>query len=189
MKKNLLLLLLAPLALFAASSGTKIPLAEGRWVFINVPETWTAAALPAPPGDPAISTTVHYVTRNGSNDSVVITFVNVPDDRLESPEALQTLVEESSQQFVAGSVEGKIILKPLQIGVRKGFAVTFTDASLVGKPAVKDDFKVMTSCFVYLGSRTFVTATVFTDELNGKACAEALRLLQSIAVADAKNAL
>ena len=135
-----------------------------------------------PPGTPTVGQNFLYVTRSGSNDSVMLTLVPVPDDRLADPETLKAMIEEASQQFVGGSVEGKVTLKELKIGAVAGFSVTFTDVNLVGKPTVKDDYKAMTSCFVYLGDRVLVSATIFTDDVNGKAYAEGLRLLKSLSL-------
>ncbi|MDI1251410.1 MAG: hypothetical protein PSV13_21290 [Lacunisphaera sp.] len=177
-----LLLLLAACLLPAAALADKIELATGQTVRVAVPETWQAGDLPAPPpGVPRVGRSFRYVTRSGSNDSVMLTLVPVPDDRLADPEILRHMVTEASQQFVAGSVEGKVDLKDLKTGRAAGFMVTFTDAALVGKPSVKDDYKLMTSCFLYLGDRVLVSATIFSDDANGPAYAEALRLLKSIA--------
>ena len=179
--KNLLLLLAACL-LPAAVLAEKIELATGQTVRVAVPDTWQAGELPAPPpGVPPVGRNFRYVTKSGSNDSVMLTLVPVPDDRLADPEILRHMVTEASQQFVAGSVEGKVGLKELKTGRAAGFMVTFTDANLVGKPTVKDDYKLMTSCFLYLGDRVLVSATIFSDDANGAAYAEALRLLKSIA--------
>jgi len=120
---------------------------------------------------------------------VLLSLVTVPDNRLADPATLKAMIAEASQQFVAGSVEGKVSLKELKLGAAAGFSVTFTDANLVGKPTVKDDYKAMTSCFVYLGDNVLVTATIFTDDVNGKAYAEALRLLKSISLVHAKDAI
>lgn len=187
--KKFLLLFLASGALLAAAT-EKIVLGAGLSALLTVPDTWTAGELPAaPPGRAIPGRNLRFVTRSGSNDSVMISLVPVPDDRLADPETLKAMVEEASQQFVAGSVEGKVTLKDLKIGGAAGFAVAFTDANLVGKPTVKDDYKSMTSCFVYLGDRVLLSATVFSDDPNGKAYAEALRLLKSISLTQAKNAI
>ena len=178
MKKFLLFFVL-----LATASAEKVDLGAGQAVLLTVPDTWTAATLPAvPPGMAAGGIPHRYVTKNGSNDSVLLSLVSVPDDRLTDPATLKEMIEEASQQFVAGSVEGKVMLKELKIGGVAGFSVTFTDVNLVGKSTVKDDYKSMTSCFVYLGDRVLVSATIFTDDVNGKAYAEGLRLLKSLSL-------
>jgi hypothetical protein len=185
-----LLLLLAASVLPAAAHAEKIELITGQTVRVAVPDTWQAGELPAPPpGVPIMRRNLRYVTKSGSNDSVMLTLVPVPDDRLTDPEALRLMVEEASQQFVAGSVEGRADLKELKIGRATGFMVTFTDAHLVGKPPVKDDYKSMTSCFIYLGDRVLVSATIFTDDVDDQAYAEALRLLKSVSFAQPGDAI
>ncbi|MBI2498268.1 MAG: hypothetical protein HYV75_10295 [Opitutae bacterium] len=187
--KPLLRLLLAA-CLLSAARAEKIDLGAGRAVLLTVPAAWTAGELPAPPpGVPIMSKSLRFVTKSGSNDSVMLTLVPVPDDHLADPEVLRAMVDQASQQFVAGSVEGRVVLKELKLGPATGFAVTFTDASLVGKPTVKEDYKSMTSCFVYLGHRVLVSATIFSDDVNGKAYAEALRLLKSISLQLPGNAI
>lgn len=178
------LLLLATLGLLAViGSAEKIDLGSGKALLLALPPAWTGAELPArPPGMPETGRSVRYVTKNGSNDAVLITILPVPDDRLSDPETLKAMAEIVTQQFVAGSVEGKADLKELKFGGVTGFAATFTDASLVGKPSLKEDYKAMTACFVYLGERVMVTATLFTDDVGGKTCAEGLRFLKSMSL-------
>jgi len=183
------LLLLALLGLLAvAAPAEKLDLGEGKAALFTVPETWKPAAMPpGPSGMPALGTNVRYVTKNGSNDAVLITLIAVPDDRFADRENLRAMIEEATQQFAAGSVEGKANLTELRVGSHAGYSVAFTDASLVGKPPVKEDYKTLTSCFVYLGDKVMLTATIFSDDLSGKAYAEAFKLLKSIALTSGKG--
>ncbi len=185
------LLLLAILGLLAVpGSAEKIDLGAGKALHLVLPEVWiNAEPATGPPGMPAMGKTVRYVTKNGSNDAVLITIVTVPDDRFSNPENLRTLVEETTQQFVSGSVEGKADLKEVRLGGRPGISVTFTDAELVGKPSVKDNYKALTTCFVYLGEHLMLTATVFTDDVAGKAYAEGMRILKSLSLELPKDTL
>jgi hypothetical protein len=177
-------------SLVTAAFAERIDLGHGQAVLLSVPNTWMASELPAAlPGLPTRGRSLRYVPTNGSNDSVMLSLVPVPDERLADSGTLRAMVEQASQQFVAGSVEGKANLQELKIGRATGFAVTFTDASLVGQPPVKDDYKAMTSCFVYLGQRVLLSATIFSDDMNGKAYTEALRLLKSIALAQPGDAI
>ena len=189
MNKPLLLLVLLGL-LAVAAPAEKLELGEGKAALITVPETWKAAAMPpGPSGMPALGTNVRYVTKNGSNDAVLITLLTVPDDRFAGSDNLRAMIEEATQQFVAGSVEGKANLTELRIGGHAGYSVAFTDASLVGKPPVKEDFKTLTSCFVYLGDKVMLTATIFSDDFTGKGYVEAVKLLKSISLVTAKGSI
>jgi hypothetical protein len=189
MKKPLLLL--ACLALLASTaSAEKLDLGEGKAALLTVPDGWKAAAMPAgPSGLPAMGTNVRYVTKSGSNDAIIITLLAVPDDRFAEEDNLKAMIEESTQQFAAGSVEGKAVLKDFKVAGHSGYCVAFTDANLVGKPSVKEDYKTLTSCFVYLGDKVMLTATIFTDDLNGKPYTEAFRLLKSVSLSSGKGAL
>jgi hypothetical protein len=176
--------LLALLGLLAVTgSAEKISLGSGKALHLTLPATWISADLPTrAPGVPEAGQNVRYVTKSGSNDALLIAILPVPDDRFNDPENLKGMVEMATQQFVAGSVEGQANLKELKFGGVSGLAATFTDANLVGKPSVKEDYKAMTSCFAYLGERVMVTATIFTDDLDGKAYAEGLRILKSMSL-------
>ena len=167
----------------------KIDLGAGKAVHLTLPDSWTSTDLPAAAGAPLMGQNVRYVTKNGSNDSLLITILMVPEDNIKDPENLKAMVEMSTQQFVAGSVEGKAEIKEFRFAGVSGLAATFTDANLVGKPSVKDDYKAMTSCFAYLGNQVMVTATIFTDEINGRAYNEAVRILKSISLTLPKDTI
>jgi hypothetical protein len=189
MSMRISLLTLALLTVLAVTGAAeKLDLGSGKSAQVSVPDTWKKAGLPpTAPGLPAVGTTIRYVTKNGSNDAVLITLLSVPDDRFAESDNLQALIEESTQQFAAGSVEGKAILKEIRIAGKSGYYCTFTDANLVGQPTAPDDYKTLTSCFVYLGDEVLLTATVFSDDVSGKAYADGLRLLKSLTLHRAKD--
>jgi hypothetical protein len=187
MKKFLLLFALLGL-LVVPGSAEKIDLGGGKAVLLTLPENWTAADPVLPPaGLPVQGANVRYVTKNGSNDAVLITILTVPDDRFSDLENLKGLVAQATEQFIAGSVEGKADIKEIRLGGVTGYCATFTDANLVGQPSVKDDYKAMTSCFAYLGEHVMVTATVFTDDVNSPAYAEGMRMLKTLLLVLPKN--
>ncbi len=185
------LLLFALLGLLASRvSAEKIELGGGKALLLTLPDNWTATEDSTPPSArPAMGTNVRYVTKSGSNDAVLITILPVQDERFGDRDSLKALVEQATEQFVTDSVEGKADIKELKLGGVTGFCATFTDAKLVGKPRVKDDYKAMTSCFVYLGDHVLVTATVFSDDVAGKTYAEGMRLLRTISLELPKNTL
>lgn len=188
MKKILLLAILGLLAIRGFAE--KIELGGNKALVLTLPATWTGTGpVVLPPGMPARGINVRYVTKNGSNDAVLLTILTVPDDRLSDRESLRALFEKATEQFVSGSVEAKADIKELRLAGATGFCATFTDASLVGKPSVKDDFKVVTSCFIYLGEQVMLTATIFTDDPAGPAYAEGMRLLKSVSLELPKNKL
>ncbi|MDB6114768.1 MAG: hypothetical protein JWQ62_1713 [Lacunisphaera sp.] len=180
--KNFLLGLALLGVLATAARAEKIELGGGKALLFTVPESWKPGVSGPPDPTPVPARTVRYVPKDGRNEAILLTALPVPDDRFADPDALKALVGEATQQFVADSVEKKANLKELRLGGGSGYAVTFTDAKLVGKPSVRDDYKAMTSCFVYLGERVMVTATIFTDDPSGPAYAEAQHILKSVSL-------
>ena len=186
--------LLKMVALFsvmaAACLAEKIDLGAGKAIHLVLPENWTSDEKPlGETGLPASIRSLRYITKSGSNDAVLISIMPVPDERFADANTLKSMVEQATEQFVQGSVEGKADLKELKIAGVTGYLVTFTDANLVGKPSVKDDYKALTCCFAFLGEKTMVTATIFTDDLAGKAYAEGMRIVKSLSLDLPKNAL
>ncbi len=188
--KTLPLLSFLLVGLLASASAARLDLGAGKALHFVVPDAWTEGDLPdGVEGAGAPGRTVRYVTKDGSNDALLLTALPVPGDRLRDPAALRAMAEMSVQQFVAGSVEGKAEFKDLRFAGVSGLAVTFTDANLVGKPTVKDDYKAMTACFAYLGNGVVVTATIFTDDPGGRAYDEAMRVLRSLSLTLPKDAI
>jgi len=187
---NRIILLLACLSLPAISArAEKIDLGAGKSLHLVLPEAWTATDVAAPDGAPVMGKTARFVTKSGSNDAVLITVLPVPDERFNDVESLKALAGEAMEQFASGSVEGKTDLKEFKIGGVTGYYATFTDANLVGKPSIKEDYKTVTSCFAYLGEHVLVTATVFSDDVAGKTYAEGMRIVKSLSLDLPKNSL
>ncbi|MDI1319268.1 MAG: hypothetical protein PSW75_03615 [bacterium] len=183
--KKILLSLLAFGALLAAASAEKINLGGGKAAVLTLPSAWKSADLG--PDTPAVGRSVRYVTRNDSNDEVLITLLPAQDEHMGDVENLRAMAEIATAQFVSGSVEGKADCKETRFGGAPGLTVTFTDADLVGKPSTKGDYKAVTCCFFYLGGNIMVTATIFTDDAKGPAHAEALHLVKSLSLTQAKD--
>jgi len=191
MTMKIFLSLLTLLGLLAVTgSAEKIDLGPGKALHLSLPDTWTRSSdAMAAPGVPMMGQSARYVPKNGGNDALLITVLTVPEDNFKDPDSLKAMVEIATQQFVAGSVEGKADIKEFKFAGVSGFAATFTDANLVGKPSVKDDYKAMTSCFAYIGNQVLVTATIFTDEVGGGAYNEAVRVLKSISLTLPKDTI
>jgi len=179
-----LLVLAAAFVFFAGNVwAEKIDLGAGKSVRLVLPESWKASDTPLPSDAmPAAAHSVRYVTRSGSNDALFISILPDQEERFADRENLKEMVEHATEQFVADSVEGKADLKEIRVGGATGFAVTFTDANLVGKPSEKENYKAITCCFVSLGGKLMVTATIFTDDVGGKAYAEAMHILKSLSL-------
>ena len=61
-----------------------------------------------------------------------------------------------------------------------GWYDQLTDASLVGKPPVKDDHKVMRNALVALDNHTLVVITMFFDDSKGNEPNDMLSIVQSM---------
>ena len=166
-----------------AAAAERIDLGGGRTALLTLPAGWEATKVPeGVPENSARAVTVRYATKDGSNDAVLLTLLPMPDEQLADPGLLRELVEFSTRQFIDASVERKAYLKEFKVAGRTGYAALFTDAALVGQPARKDDYKTVTSCFVYLGDGLLLAATIFSDDPSAPAFAEARRLVQSLAL-------
>ncbi len=114
--KNPLHLLAFSGLLAVTAFAEKIDLGSGKALLLTVPASWTGSDLPAQsPGMPMVGQNVRYVTKSGSNDALLITILPVLDDAMGDPDNLKAMVEVATQQFVAGSVEGKADLKEVKI--------------------------------------------------------------------------
>jgi hypothetical protein len=179
--KKLLCLFLAGVGAVVAAE--KISLGSGRSAVLTLPDTWESTALPPrPPGIPEMGATVRYVPKDGSNHAVLISIVPVPDERLADPETLQAMVRMAARRYLPGSVEKEAELKEFKVGGKTGYACLFTDAKLVGQPPVKDDYKTMTTCLVYLGDRFLLSASIFSDDPAGADYVAARRIIQSLTI-------
>lgn len=188
--KSLLAFLVLLAGLAGATVDERISLGSGRFAILSRPDTWEAVALPPrPPGMPAIGTTVRFAPKGGANEAVMITLVVVPNEGLAEPAELRTMAEMASRRFVRGSVEAKVDLKDFKVGGRTGYAATFTDAKLVGQASVPDDYKMMTCCYVYLGDRVLLTASIFSDDPDGGSYAAAKKIIQSITLSLPQNTI
>ncbi len=187
--KNLISVLACCGLLTVAGLAEKIDLGPGKALHLTLPDSWTSSDVAASAGMPAMGQNVRYVPKDGANEALLITVLTVPDDNFKDPDNLKSMVEIATQQFVTGSVEGKADIKEFKFAGVAGFSATFTDANLVGKPSVKDDYKAMTSCFAYIGNQVMVTATIFTDEVGGRAYNEAVRILKSISLSLPKDTI
>jgi hypothetical protein len=181
MNKLLCLLLLSFTALSAAVE--RIDLGSGRSARIALPPDWQPTALPPrPPGIPEMGSIVRYDTKNGSNDSVMLSVITVPDDRFADPVEFKAFTEKLLQRYARDSVEGKVDLKDFKVAGKSGYLCLLTDPNLVGKPTIKDDYKTSTACTVYLGDRLLLNATIFSDDPAGPAYAAAKKLVQSLTI-------
>ncbi|MSU46724.1 MAG: hypothetical protein EXS42_06290 [Lacunisphaera sp.] len=188
--KNLLLFFAGLGLLATGSRAENINLGGGKSLHFILPGAWISTDTSAPsPEVSQVGKNLRYVPKGGSSDAVLLTVLLVPDNRYSDRENLRMLVADATQQFAPESVEGKAFIKELRTATVTGFTATFTDIDLVDKPPVNDDYKTMTACFIYLGEKVMVFATIFSDDPAGPAFAEGLRLLKSLTLATPKGSI
>ncbi len=85
-----------------------------------------------------------------------------------------------SEKFVPDSVEKKVTLQEFKLKSGYGFYATFTDESLVGKPPMKDNWKVSCPGVIDLAPDVIVAVTIYSDDVNGDLHKQAMEMLQSL---------
>jgi hypothetical protein len=153
---------------------------------IEAPDKWTVTGEPAArPDSTQIGYAIAIKPLNDANAKCLVTFAYVkkgPPDR----ESIRKDVLRASEQFVADSVEKKQNLKDYSLKQGYGAYCLFTDASLVGKPSQKGDYKVMGSGIVQLSDEVLGVVSIFADEVDGKEFKAMLAAINSFKLKNAK---
>jgi hypothetical protein len=153
---------------------------------IDTPEKWTVTGQPAARQD---GTQIGYALAikpvNDANAKCLVTFAYVKKGQPDR-ESIRKDVLRASEQFVAGSVEKKQNLNDFSLKQGYGAYCLFTDASLVGKPSTKDDYKVMGSGIVQLSDEVLGVVSIFADEVDGKDFKALLAAINSFKLKNAK---
>jgi hypothetical protein len=102
-----------------------------------------------------------------------------PPDKPLQHEALREMLHQIVGSYVSGSVEKTFSPQELRGKQGSGWIVRLTDASLVGKPPVKGDYKVMCNAVAALDAHTLVVATLQYDDPAGPESADLMALLSS----------
>lgn len=173
---RLLALLLIPAAAFAGTLDLGI---HGTFS-ITVPKGWTMssskeedtgfAIVLSPPGE--------------VNAKCLLNLVFVPKDEPTGKDDVKDKVLSAADQFVDASVEKKKALRDFDMsGGATGAYCVFTDASLVGQPTKKDDFKVLAVGMVRFNDEVSASVSLLADEEKGPDFAAMLAAVSSAAVA------
>jgi hypothetical protein len=140
---------------------------------INAPEDWQIVSKMV--GD--LGCNVSLTPKNGANAKGMVSIVFPP-----APKPIDTVkidhdLTATCSRFVTGSVEQKITLIPLRLAQGYGVYATFTDAALVGQPAKRGDYKVMSSGLIQFTADVLAVISVFSDDSAG---AEQKQLLSTV---------
>lgn len=165
----------------------RVDLGEDRTAQFRRALRWEQVAADPSPADPAVRADLRLRPVNGTNVSLNLTFVSLPDDTLADRENLRRFHAANTKQFIAGSVEGEVRGRDFKTPHGYGVQARFTDAALVGKPPEKENYKTVTAVFLHLGERVLVIASLFCDDPQGGEYAEAMEMLRSLRVTTAQN--
>jgi hypothetical protein len=165
-----LTLLLLPIALRA----DPVDLGTHGSVSIDAPKGWTTTVKKM--GDSGSQVTIEAPA--DMNAACVVLITVVPNPEPLSKEKIQALVLDMCDQTVDSSVEKKKVLHDLD--ARGGYAsyCVFTDASMVGKPVTKGQFKVSGIGIVHLSDEVLLSFGVDADDASGP---EFAAMLSSVA--------
>lgn len=152
MKRILLLPALLLLLCLRASADT-VDLGAHGTLAIDVPKGWKLTS--APWEQPGVAITV--APPDGANAQFMLNILYVPKGMSDLKADVDDKVLNESGMFVDMSVEKKKVLKKFPMaGDAYGSYCVFTDASLVGKPPQKDNFKKVSVGIIW-----------FNDDVSG----------------------
>lgn len=172
--------LLALLCL-AASLPVAARATEFKWpghgvISFDVPAGWKLKGKPAD----EIGYAFNGRPESGAAAILQITLVNLPEDKPVADADLPGRLQEGLAPFIAQSVEREFRAVPLRCRQGKGWYSQLTDANLVGKPPVPDDYKVMRNALIALDRHALVLVTMQFDDPTAPEADEMLALICSM---------
>jgi hypothetical protein len=173
MKRPLLLaaLLLLPLCLSAET----VDLGSHGTLSIDVPKGWK---LKADPKDTSVD--IAITPPDGANAQCLYSVVFVPKGATAAKADVDDKLLTECDQFVEMSVEKQKTLHKLTMaGDAYGVYCVFTDASLVGKPPEKDNFKVVSVGIIWFSDSVAVSWSLLGDDAKGPDFAAMLAAVSS----------
>jgi len=150
-----------------AKHGTITFAVPAGWSLLGKPIEEVGYAFRASPDSPAAAV-------------AQITLLEAKPDHPFTSEAATKLFDKMVQPFVSGSVEKRIVSHSLAPQQGFGMYCQFTDASLVGKPPEKNNFKCQYNALLVLDTYIGVVATLQFDDPDKPEPAAMLALLRSM---------
>ncbi len=174
------LLALIGLALIPAlASADTVDLGPNGSLEIAVPKGWKLTSTKAQDTGYALM----LVPPAGVNAQGLLNVVFVPKEEHTSKEDVNEKVLAACDQFVDQSVEKKKVLRELSLsGGAYGAYCVFTDASLVGQPPAKDNFKVVAIGMIRFNDAVSASASLLCDDEKGEDFAALLAAVTSAKV-------
>lgn len=150
---------------------------------IAVPQGWTLSSHKEEDSGVAIT----LAPPGNENAKCLINVTFVPEPKPVPKETVDAEVLSVCDQFVDQSVEKKKVIRDFGVsGGAYGSYCVFTDASLVGKAAKHDEFKVIGVGIIHFRDDVMAAVSVAGDDEKGADFAAMLAALKSAAVTAAK---
>ncbi len=179
--KHIILLLALLLPPLSASAETLDMGIHGTFT-ISVPKGWKYTA--AKEGDTGYA--VVLAPPAEVNARCVISLVFTQPGEPSTKEDVQEKVLAMGDQFVEASVEKKKVLRDFAVSMGYGAYCVFTDASRVGQPPEKDNFKVAASGMVRFNGDLSASVIMASDDESGPDFDAMLKAVASAKVAPGK---
>lgn len=149
----------------------------GRGVIhLTAPATWRIASQHAE----ELGYNFRAEPKAGPSVVVQLTLAHLPDGKTLRAEEVKDQLEKTVTPYLAGSVEKAFDPKPLTLAQGSGWVVQLSDGSLVGKPPVPGDFKVMRNAMAALDDRLVMIATIQFDDPARPEIGQAMAILASV---------
>lgn len=111
---------------------------------------------------------------------LLVTVAELPPDKALDPSNLNGLLGNFVREILPTSVEKEFSPQPLPLAQGGGVYAQLTDASLVGRPPQRDNFKIMRSGVAALDLRTLAVFTIQFDDLNSPAVGDMMAMVRSL---------
>ncbi len=170
--------ILLPLALRAET----VPLDSHGSLEIVVPAGWKLQVEPISDS----GHTLQISPGEAVNAICVISVMYPPTPKPVDQEEIEKNLREACSGFVAGSVEHKVTVHGFGLAAGYGIYATLTDASMVGKPSRRGEYKVMTIGLVQFSDDVMAVINLLTDDEHGKEQKELMGAVSSMKLKAAK---
>jgi hypothetical protein len=156
--------LLALLSLAASARADTVDLGPRGSLSIAVPRGWTLASQKEE--DSGLAITIS--PPSDVNAKLLVNIAFVPEPKPVSKDEVNEKVLTVCDQFVDASVEKKKTLRDFPVAAPAfGSYCVFTDASLVGQPAKKDEFKVIGVGIIRFSDDVMAAVSIAADDPKG----------------------
>ena len=159
-----------------------VPLGTHGSLQIAVPEGWQLTSKNV--GE--VGCNLSLTPKGGANAECLISIMFPPAPKPIDKAKIENDLTAACGRFVSGSVEQKINLKDLGLSEGYGLCATLTDASLVGKPPMPKNYKVMTIGLIQFSEDIMAVVSVFTDDEHGTEQKQLLSMVSGLKVERAK---